>query len=124
MMLQALSSSENSLDQDSSVDTSVQENVQSVSRENVEAPQAIQDDSESKQQTTDDLPVEVDFIAAPTKGSDEVAAKQLADDPEMLEAYLDDALRCVASMEQAALAIEQDDTDREPVRQFLSLIHI
>ena len=123
MMLQALSSSENSLDQESSVDTSVQENVQSASRENVEAPQAIQDDSESKQQTTDDLPVEVDFIAAPTKGSDEVAAKQLADDPEMLEAYLDDALRCVASMEQAALAIEQDDTDREPVRQFCRELH-
>ena len=41
----------------------------------------------------------------------------------MLEAYLDDALRCVASMEQSAIAIEQDDQNREPVRQFCRELH-
>jgi len=66
---------------------------------------------------------EPDFIAKPTQGSDDVAAAHLADDPEMLEAYLDDALRCVASMEQAALAIEEDCQNREPVRQFCRELH-
>jgi len=123
MMLQALSSSEATQDQAASVDNSVQEYVQPASTKPAETQQVFQVATEPKQQAAEDSPAEVDFIAAPTKGGDEVAAKQLADDPEMLEAYLDDALRCVASMEQAALAIEQDDRDREPVRQFCRELH-
>lgn len=123
MMLQALSSSEATQDQAASVDNSVQEYVQPASTKPAETQQVFQVAPEPKQQAAEDSPAEVDFIAAPTKGGDEVAAKQLADDPEMLEAYLDDALRCVASMEQAALAIEQDDRDREPVRQFCRELH-
>ncbi len=66
---------------------------------------------------------EDDFVGTPVEGADEAAAKLLADDPEMLEAYLDDAQRCVLSMEQAALAIEQDGKDRSPVRQFCRELH-
>ena len=72
---------------------------------------------------TTSQPIETDFIAQPIQGADDAAAVQLADDPEMLEAYLDDALRCVASMEKAAMAIEENGQDREPVRQFCRELH-
>lgn len=64
-----------------------------------------------------------DFIPQPPEGADVAAAQALADDPEMLEAYLDDALRCVASMEQASLQVEQDASDREPIQQFCRELH-
>lgn len=63
------------------------------------------------------------FIPLPPKGTDVSAARGLANDPEMLEAYLDDALRCVASMEQASMQVEQDASDHEPVRQFCRELH-
>jgi chemotaxis protein histidine kinase CheA/ActR/RegA family two-component response regulator len=77
--------------------------------------------SESEDETTE--PVENEFIDKPTAGSDEAAKRDLAADPEMLEAYLDDALRCVASMEASAMAGEQNPSDREPVRQFCRELH-
>lgn len=120
MMLQALSAGgEVSADQE--VDQPVQEVATPEDGDN--ESELSQDASDDSQQQTDELPTEVDFIATPTKGADKTAAKQLADDPEMLEAYLDDAQRCVASMEQSALAIEQDQKDREPVRQFCRELH-
>ncbi len=64
-----------------------------------------------------------DFIPQPPAGADVAAAQALADDPEMLEAYLDDALRCVASMEQASMQVEQDPSDREPIQQFCRELH-
>ncbi len=47
----------------------------------------------------------------------------LIEDRELLEAYLDDALRCLSSMEQASLAIEANPTEKEPVQQFCRELH-
>lgn len=55
--------------------------------------------------------------------SDEAARLELANDREMLEAYLDDALRCLSSMEQAALAMESAPEYKEPVAQFCRELH-
>ena len=124
LMLQALSSNETSQNYQETVVGAVdQETVPSASDGVAEGPQTTPDGPSSEQQSEEDKLDSIDFIATPDKGGDEVASKQLADDPEMLEAYLDDALRCVASMEQAALAIEQDASDREPVRQFCRELH-
>lgn len=87
------------------------------------APDTTSKVKESRQTPATSVATEPDFIARPTQGSDDAAAAHLADDPEMLEAYLDDALRCVASMEQAAMAIEENGQDREPVRQFCRELH-
>ena len=55
--------------------------------------------------------------------SDESAKFELANDREMLEAYLDDALRCLGSMEQSALAIEESPSIKEPIEQFCRELH-
>ncbi len=54
---------------------------------------------------------------------DEVAKIELAHDRELLEAYLDDALRCLSSMEQAALTLESSPDDQESVQQFCRELH-
>ena len=47
----------------------------------------------------------------------------LIDDRELLEAYLDDAQRCLAEMERAALAIESASDVAENVQQFCRELH-
>ncbi len=54
---------------------------------------------------------------------DEAAKQELASDREMLEAYLDDALRCLSSMEQAALVLEGSPETKEPIDQFCRELH-
>ncbi len=71
-------------------------------------------------------PVEMpggEFPAAQTATTDDVAKEALASDRELLEAYLDDSLRCLASMEQAALALENSPCDRDCVQQFCRELH-
>ena len=115
MMLSALSGNTEATNQNTNV---VNDQVE------VKASEATSAKSdETKQAPVATASTNTDFIAKPTEGSDDAAAAQLAADPEMLEAYLDDALRCVASMEQAAMAIEEDAQDREPVRQFCRELH-
>ena len=59
--------------------------------------------------------------AAASDDSD--AINLLQADHEMLEAYLDDASGCVASMEKSVLALESEPTQAEPVRQFCRELH-
>ena len=69
---------------------------------------------------------EDEAFALPATSLDDLdveARAQLAGDRELLEAYLDDALRCLASMEQAAMQIDQDPDDRETARQFCRELH-
>ena len=54
---------------------------------------------------------------------DEQARLELASDGDLLQAYLDDALRCLASMEQAAMKIEESPQDHETARQFCRELH-
>ena len=54
---------------------------------------------------------------------DSKAISQLQFDHEMLEAYLDDAGGCVASMERSVLALESEPNQPEPVRQFCRELH-
>ena len=127
MMLSALSGigsgltppkSEPSSTAKAAIETDEESNKQKFAEVKEPAKQTPESQTESTSESAS-----VDFIPEPPKGADEVAAQKLADDPEMLEAYLDDALRCVASMEQSAIAIEQDDQNREPVRQFCRELH-
>lgn len=62
-------------------------------------------------------------FARPLQNSDSEARQKLAADPEMLEAYLDDALRSLNTMEQAALAIEINRSDRETIQQYCRELH-
>ena len=117
MMLSALSGG---FTEAASEDASV--SVTGPPRDNAAGNVAVKQ-TKPKQTSTNSQSTESDFITKPTKGADTAAVSQLADDPEMLEAYLDDALRCVASMEKAAMAIEEDGQDREPVRQFCRELH-
>ena len=51
------------------------------------------------------------------------ARRELAMDEEMLAAYLDDAMRCLTSMEQAALALEESPNDKSSIEQFCRELH-
>ena len=55
--------------------------------------------------------------------SDLAAREELRADPEMLDAYLDDSLRCVASMETAALALDAKPGDKDSIRAFCRELH-
>lgn len=58
-----------------------------------------------------------------SSASDSSAKNELLNDRELLEAYLDDAVRCVSSMEKAALAVEDDPEDRDSIQLFLRELH-
>ncbi len=81
--------------------------------------------SESSSQSTEDD----DEVARPTARensttSTDVAAKnELINDRELLEAYLDDAVRCLSAMEQAALAIEDSPRDLDSIQKFCRELH-
>ncbi len=48
---------------------------------------------------------------------------QLVLDPEIREAYLDDARRCLASIEASVLAFESDPNNRQPLQQVCRELH-
>jgi chemotaxis protein histidine kinase CheA len=58
------------------------------------------------------------FIAVDANDS-----RELANDQGLLEAYLDDAYRCLQSMEQAVLALENATDDPQPLQQFCRELH-
>lgn len=51
------------------------------------------------------------------------AREELMADRELLEAYLDDSLRCVDQMEKAALALDSNPADKESIRAFCRELH-
>ncbi len=59
-------------------------------------------------------------VAPPTDVS---AQDQLVLDPEIREAYLDDARRCLASIEAALLDFESDSNNRQPLQQVCRELH-
>ncbi len=61
--------------------------------------------------------------ASDSAPQDPVVMFGMENDRELLEAYLDDAHRCLGSMEQAALAIEMSPGEKEPVQQFCRDLH-
>ena len=56
-------------------------------------------------------------------GGDAAAIEELNSDPELRDAFLDDALKCLSAMEQAALKVENEAGDRESIRQFCRELH-
>lgn len=54
---------------------------------------------------------------------DEVAIRELAADVEMRTAYLNDALNCLSSMEQAALELDSEPGNKSSVQQFCRDLH-
>lgn len=56
-------------------------------------------------------------------GCDADAKQELINDRELLEAYLDDAVRCLSSMEQSALTLEESPEDRDSIEQFCRELH-
>ncbi|MFT5304279.1 MAG: chemosensory pili system protein ChpA (sensor histidine kinase/response regulator) [Mariniblastus sp.] len=56
-------------------------------------------------------------------GANATAKAELASDRELLEAFLDDAIRCVGSMEQAAMETEGCPDNHEPIQQFCRELH-
>ena len=55
--------------------------------------------------------------------SDRDAREELQSDREMLEAYLDDSMRCVGAMEKAALTLDSTPDDKESIRAFCRELH-
>ncbi len=55
--------------------------------------------------------------------SDEVAMQELSGDPELRQAYLNDALNCLNAMEQAALSLESEPANKKPIQQFCRELH-
>ncbi|QEG20661.1 hybrid sensor histidine kinase/response regulator [Mariniblastus fucicola] len=68
-------------------------------------------------------PVESDSEPAQETDVDEAAREELRADREMLDAYLDDSLRCVAAMEAAALSLDASPSDKESIRAFCRELH-
>lgn len=54
---------------------------------------------------------------------DDAAIRELIADPELREAYLNDALKCLSSMEQCALSLESEPSNNQPVQQFCRELH-
>lgn len=86
--------------------------------------------SDAKPKNSGNRATEVDTLSAsPVRSSpigtdlDAEAKKELANDRELLEAYLDDALRCLSSMEQAAMKVDDTPSDHESGRQFCRELH-
>lgn len=103
MMLAALGSSDSSASETTDKQAAVADN------RSTDTTEAIKEE---------DTATEVDGLDA-----DHHARQELASDSVLLQAYLDDALRCLASMEQAAMAIEDSPQDHETARQFCRELH-
>ena len=84
-------------------------------------------------EATDSAPSEPELFTASKQPATDAAKDLPADDTdaivrlradhEMLEAYLDDANACVASMERSVLALESEPNQSAPVRQFCRELH-
>ena len=68
-------------------------------------------------------PVDASASNAYNADSDRASRDELRADHEMLDAYLDDSLRCVASMETAALALDANAGDKDSIRAFCRDLH-
>ncbi|MEM7782528.1 MAG: response regulator [Planctomycetota bacterium] len=68
-------------------------------------------------------PAQTLSIPKPPEHGDEDARKMLIDDPILLEAWLDDALRCLGSMEQCAIQLESTPDETSSVQQFCRELH-
>ena len=60
---------------------------------------------------------------AVARDGDGLLDDQLVVDPEIREAYLDDAQRCLASIEASLLAFENDSANRQPLHQVCRELH-
>ncbi|MCH7727494.1 MAG: Hpt domain-containing protein, partial [Planctomycetes bacterium] len=76
--------------------------------------QPPQDDGETTEKRADPQ-------AGPADAS--AVTPMLIDNAELAEAFLDDAGKCVAAMEDAVLEFEQDLTNHEPLRQICRELH-
>lgn len=83
------------------------------------------DASSDEQQTEPEMFAESNNSKPTTNAvsDDSKAIAKLQTDHEMLEAYLDDANACVASMEKSVLTLESDPNQSAPVRQFCRELH-
>ena len=63
------------------------------------------------------------LTAASLADVDEEARAELRADTEMLNAYLDDSLRCVAAMESAALDLDATPGNKDSIRAFCRELH-
>lgn len=64
-----------------------------------------------------------DFGSETSASIDPLQPGRILDDPDMAEAYLDDAVNCVASMEQSLLAYEADTNNRAALNQVCRELH-
>ncbi|MEL7497474.1 MAG: response regulator [Planctomycetota bacterium] len=121
LMLAALSGVSNDENQEAGDETANDEAVDKP----VPAANPTQELESAAQALVGTPPKKKPFVppAATNGDDDEVARQELANDRELLEAYLDDAMRCLNSMEHAAMQIEESPTDHETARQFCRELH-
>ena len=88
--------------------------------------ETVEADEQVEPESMDDAPVAEPAEAEPADEGDDPdksAREELRSDPEMLEAYLDDSLRCVAAMESAALSLDEKPDDKDSIRAFCRELH-
>ena len=88
--------------------------------------ETVEADEQVEPESMDDAPVAEPAEAEPADEGDDPdksAREDLRSDPEMLEAYLDDSLRCVAAMESAALSLDEKPDDKDSIRAFCRELH-
>ena len=99
---------------------------------NASASKALAAIEEKKQEPQVAETPAVEEVAFPTNkktqttynaDSDREAREELRSDREMLDAYLDDSLRCVASMEKAALDLDANPGNKDSIRAFCRELH-
>ena len=82
--------------------------------------------SESEACASDDdstTPHDIPEFETLHNSGDATAIAELMNDPALREAYLDDALKCLGSMEQSALSVEDEPENKEAVQQFCRELH-
>ena len=80
-------------------------------------------DADEPFQTGSGVVAQVKDIPVPPADADKEAREFLATDAVLREAYLDDALRCLGSMEQAAMALEDSPSGKDSVQQYCRELH-
>ena len=70
--------------------------------------------------TSEQAPINPDTFASSAGAHDSL---EIMRDRDLLEAYLDDAYRCLESMEQSVLALENSTGDTQPLHQFCRELH-
>ena len=91
---------------------------QSVPTESNEAaqPETVEPANTENEAFHSDAPVDL-------AEADQAARQELQLDRELLDAFLDDSLRCVALMEAAALKLDSEPGDKESIRAFCRELH-